>query len=45
MQDVLTGETGHTEYVFFGPWWLVGGVAFVLLALTLYVFRRRRKPD
>ena len=44
MQDVGISTTGHVEFVFV-PMWIIGGIAFVLLALTLYILRRRRKPD
>ena len=44
MQGVGTSPTGHVEFVFV-PVLIIGGIAFVLLALTLYIFRRRRKRD
>ena len=46
MQTPTITDAGHYDLLsFFSPWWVMGGIAFVLLAITLYAFRRRRKPD
>ena len=36
----------NTHVVFaVDSWWLIGGIALGLLAITVYLLRRRRKPD
>lgn len=44
MQTPTITDTRHVVFAV-DSWWLIGGIALAALAVTLYLLRRRGKPE